>query len=112
MNRTEYATAVAKDMTERTLQTQVEALMRETGWRAYHAPDNRPGRNGKVQRITAGFPDLFAVNVRQGRTLAIELKRQAGRVSVEQKEWLADLETVGIEVHVFRPADLIAGRIL
>ncbi|QAY70019.1 VRR-NUC domain-containing protein [Xylanimonas protaetiae] len=112
MNRAEYAAAVAKDMPEKVLQAHVEALMRETSWRFFHAADNRPNARGHVQRINAGWPDLFAVHVRQGRRIAIELKRQNGRVSDDQKAWLADLEAVGIEVHVFRPDDLLSGRIL
>ncbi|ACZ29601.1 VRR-NUC domain protein [Xylanimonas cellulosilytica DSM 15894] len=110
MNRDQYVAAVAKDMTERALQSQVEALMRETGWMFFHPADNRPNARGRVQSITAGYPDLHGV--RRDREIYIELKRQNGRVSDAQKTWLHALEALGHEVHVFRPDDLLSGRIL
>lgn len=95
-------------MTEKLWQGQVEQIAELHGWRVYHAPDNRPVRaaSGRtyVQKVNAGFPDL--VLVKPPRLLMIELKTTTGRVSPEQKEWLRDLDQSGVEVAVWRPADL------
>ena len=90
-------------VTEAQWQKTVESMLRVNGWRFYHAPDNRPGRNGAVQNIRAGFPDLFAV--RGTRALAIELKRETGKTTPEQDAWLADMAVAGMECYVWRPSD-------
>lgn len=93
---------------EASFQQQIEQLAALYGWRHYHAPDNRPGGGtGRVQRVTAGFPDL--VLVRDGELIFAELKTQTGRVRPEQAEWLAALENVdGVETYVWRPDDFDA----
>ncbi len=83
-------------MTERQFQGGVEQLLRLYGWRYYHTHDSR--------RSSAGFPDLCAV--RGSRLVFIELKTETGRVSDEQKAWLADLENAGVEAYVWRPSDM------
>lgn len=108
-----YLLAVAQDMTEAVLQRKVEEALSATGWRWFHAPDNRPaGKAGRVQRVVPGFPDLCAVNARQCRVLYAELKRHTGRVSPDQAAWHLDLRRAGQEVHVWRPMDLLNGTIL
>lgn len=92
-----------RSITEREWQKTAEQMLTANGWRFYHAPDNRPGRNGAIQNIKAGFPDLIAV--RGTRQLAIELKRETGRATPEQLSWLDDFEAVGAEVYVWRPSD-------
>lgn len=92
-------------ITEAAWQKQVEALLTAYGWLFYHAPDNRPGRNGAIQNIKAGFPDLVAV--RGNRVLFIELKRELGKTSPEQDVWLARLASSGaVETYVWRPRDV------
>ncbi len=83
-------------MTERQFQGGVEQLLRLYGWRYYHTHDSR--------RSSAGFPDLCAV--RGSRLVFIELKTETGRVSDEQKAWLADIENAGVEAYVWRPSDM------
>lgn len=108
-----YLLAVAQDMSEAVLQRKVEDALSATGWRWFHAPDNRPaGKAGRVQRVVPGFPDLCAVNARQRRVLYAELKRHTGRVTDDQAAWHADLITAGQEVHVWRPIDLLNGTIV
>lgn len=98
-------------VTERQWQTTVEAMLRANGWRFYHAPDNRPGRNGAVQNIRAGYPDLTAV--RGSRLIYAELKRETGKTTPDQDSWLADLAAAGAECYVWRPSDAPAlGAIL
>jgi hypothetical protein len=91
-------------VTEAAHQKNVEALLTLYGWRFFHAPDNRPGRNGAVQNIKAGYPDLTAV--RGTRLLYAELKRETGKTTPDQDAWLADLAAAGAECYVWRPSDL------
>jgi hypothetical protein len=93
-------------VTEAQFQTTVEQILTLNGWRYFHAPDNRPGRNGAVQNIRAGYPDLTAV--RGTRLLYAELKRETGRTTEDQDGWLADLTAAGAECYVWRPSDLPA----
>lgn len=92
-----------RQVTEKQFQRQVQGFLTVFGWRWFHAPDNRPV-NGRVQAVKAGFPDLVAV--RHGRLLFIELKRETGRTTSEQDDWLGDLATTGAECFVWRPRDL------
>lgn len=112
----EYERQVAAAMSEAVLQTKAEAAARQLGWLAYHAPDNRPirARSGRtyVQNVRAGFPDLVLVHPREHRIMYRELKRQGQSPTPEQREWLAALEAAGADVGVWRPADLLSGRIV
>lgn len=110
------------EMTEAELQNLIISLADLTGWRHFHAPDNRPsGNTGRVQRVTPGWPDLTLV--RGTRLIFAELKTEKGRVSPEQEVWLAELAAIGqavaflaeqaildgphpsIETYVWRPSD-------
>jgi hypothetical protein len=41
-----------------------------------------------------------------------ELKTERGRLSDDQRTWLRALTAAGIDAAVWRPADLLAGRVL
>lgn len=92
-----------RSVTEKQFQRQVQGFLTAYKWRWYHPGDNVP-RNGRVQAVKAGFPDLVAV--RHGRLLFIELKRETGRTTSDQDDWLGDLATTGVECFVWRPRDL------
>lgn len=82
------------ELTEAQFQRQVTAALELHGWRWYHTHDSR--------RSPAGFPDIIAT---KGRVLlAIELKRQSGKVSPEQYEWLEALKATGARACVLRPS--------
>lgn len=85
-------------MTEAQLLAAVRQLARLRGWRCYHTHDSR--------RSEPGFPDLVLVHAGHRRLVFAELKTETGRLSAEQRAWLADLDAVGAEAHVWRPADL------
>lgn len=90
------AVAVAFALTEQQLQQRVVDLARLRGWRVFHPHDSRHSE--------AGWPDLALC--RRGRLVLAELKTATGRVSPEQRAWLADLAACpGVEVHLWRPAD-------
>lgn len=73
------------------------------GWTYYHPPDNKP-INGKIQQVVAGFPDL--VLVKNGTLVFAELKKETGKTSLEQDEWLAVLAACGNKCYVWRPSQL------
>src|SRR5665213_1045292 len=82
-------------MTEAQWQRKVVDLATYCGWLSYHPYDSR--------RSTAGWPDLAMV--RKGRLVLAELKSEHGRVTPEQRQWLAALSACpGTEVFVWRPS--------
>jgi hypothetical protein len=82
--------------TEAAFQAKVTNLAGFYQWRWYHSPDNRPvtAKSGRryVQRVKAGFPDL--VLVRGPELIFAELKTEKGRLSNEQRGWLAAIDEV------------------
>lgn len=70
------------------------------GWFVYHT------RNSKGS--VAGFPDL--VMARGERLVFVELKRENGKLSRPQTEWLARLDQTPAEVHVWRPRDWLEAK--
>lgn len=87
-------------MTEAELQKAVVDLARRYGWITYHVPDSR--------RVTArGCPDLIMINEAQARVMFAELKTAKGKLRPEQTFWIGVLKAAGIEVHVWRPDDLV-----
>lgn len=90
-------------LSEADWQRTVIAMARAHGWLVAHF---RPGMNQRGRWMTAvagdgvGFPDLVLAHRRTRRVLFAELKRDTGRVTPEQTEWL---EALGGEV--WRPAD-------
>lgn len=85
-------------VTEAGLREQIRDLCKLFGWKMYftwrsiHSP--------------AGFPDLVLANPEQKRVVYAELKREKGKVTPEQEEWLNTLEACGQEVWLWRPSDI------
>lgn len=101
MSRTDR-TLLDVDVTEKELQANVLELAGHFGWLAYHTHDSR--------RSNPGFPDL--VLVRGTRLIFAELKREGGRVTGPQDEWLGALSFVqNVSVYVWRPSDWRSGEI-
>lgn len=89
---------VSPAMSEADLQS---AIMHRCAWlglAVYHTHDSR--------RSQPGFPDLVIAGG-QG-VMFRELKTAKGRLSKPQEEWLARLPNAA----VWRPVDLIEGRVL
>ena len=74
--------------TESALQDAIRVAALRNGWAFYHTRDSR--------RSDAGFPDVIAV--KDGRMLVFELKAQKGRVSPQQRRWIAAFEDVPMVV--------------
>ena len=73
-------------MSEADWQTQIVNAARQAGWLTWHAYDSR--------RSYPGFPDL--IMVRGPMLIALELKTEAGKVTVQQQEWIDALQKVRI----------------
>ena len=87
-----------QDVLEKDWQKQVRELAQTLGWRrAYHTFDSR--------RSDTGFPDLVLV---RDRVVFLELKREKGKVSPDQREWLRALTAAKAEVYLARPRHLQA----
>jgi hypothetical protein len=101
-----------KPMSEDDLLRAVLDLAKLYNWRSFHA---RPAMTAKGYRTAVsgdgkGFPDL--IMVKGADLLAIELKRDGGKATVEQQMWLAAFDLVARESTVWRPADWRSGEIL
>ena len=98
----EYRAALAAKMTEAELQARVIALARALGWLEYHTFDSRRSR--------AGFPDLVLAHRTHG-VLFRELKRESLQPTNDQVLWLGLLGASGADAAVWRPSDLLEGRV-
>lgn len=93
---------VLPPISEKEFQAQVIELARLFGFRVYHTFDSR--------RSAKGFPDLVLVHPRDhdkgfARVIFAELKSERGKLSGEQKEWIALLRQTILEVYIWRPSD-------
>lgn len=104
MNITEYRQAIAKNMSERTLQTKVEQIAREFGWLFYHTHDSR--------RSQAGFPDVVFLHPKTGRLIVRELKDMRRKPTTEQTAWLDAFKLAGIDAGIWRPIDYLNETVL
>lgn len=68
---------------------------------AYHTRDSR--------RSIPGFPDWCFAGARG--VMFRECKQQRGHLRLEQSRWLQVLRQAGADADVWRPADLLSGRI-
>ena len=97
----EFRAREAASMSEDVLLGKVRGMAATLGWLTYHTHDSR--------RSEPGFPDL--VLVKGERVLYRELKKQSGRVDPAQKAWMGALADAGVDVAIWRPADLLSGAI-
>jgi hypothetical protein len=91
------------DPDEKTFQAQVIELARVLAWTVAHFRPalTRHGWRTPVAADGAGFVDLCMAG--RGRVIFRELKSNRGRLSDDQKAWIALLERNGADVAVWRP---------
>jgi len=95
------AAAMSEDRGPDSLDAHVRKLCADLSLLRYHTHDAR--------RSPKGFPDLVICGL--GGVLFRELKTQRGTVKPEQIEWLGALAAAGADVDLWRPEDLLSGRI-
>lgn len=83
------------DAGEKEFQDDVVRAAKRHGWLAYHTYSSK--------RSVPGFPDL--VLVRNTVLAFAELKTNAGKLTAEQKDWLAAIKRAGLPGFVWRPSD-------
>lgn len=94
------AARAAYVMSEADLERAVQDLLKLHQLWGYHVRDSR--------RSAPGWPDWVIVG---GRILFRELKTQQGRVSSEQRKVGYLLQAAGGDWDVWRPSDLLGGRV-
>jgi hypothetical protein len=98
---------------EKTFAHQIEFLLDLGGWRwcHYEPAVRQSGSWATPLRGDKGEPDYRAV--RSGRLVFVEIKGDGGRLTKDQKLWIADLVEAGVETYVWHPEDLeIAKEVL
>lgn len=88
-------------MSEDELLEHVRTLCQALGLLHYHTHDSRGSQ--------PGYPDWHIVGTE--RSIFREMKSERGDLTEEQKEWLSGLRKVGQDAEVWRPSDLLSGRI-
>lgn len=84
-------------MTEAEFESTIYQLAKLYGWKRYHTH--------RSDRSESGFPDDCLV--RGKRIIFAELKKEKGRLSANQYDWLVALEATGlVEVALWRPSML------
>lgn len=85
-------------------------VARLLGWRTAHFRPalTKRGWRTPVQGDGRGFPDLVLV---RDRILYRELKCGHNRVTLEQEDWLSDLDVAGADVGVWTDLDWHSGLI-
>lgn len=97
--RTNAPTQLAGAMTEDELLEGLTDALTYCGWRWMHLRRS----DLAIVQGHAGWPDIVAV--RGDRLLTLELKREDGKVTLEQIGWLERLQHVdGVEAAIVRPS--------
>lgn len=80
-------------------------LAQTLGWKCatFRPAQTKHGWRTPVGADGKGWPDLLLV---RDRVIACEVKNEVGKLTDEQREWLAWLEAAGVETYVWRPQDL------
>lgn len=107
-------TKVSRLIPEKDLLATVVEMAQTYGWLVHHVLESRH----YAKRIGPGYPDLTLVSQppMRARIIFAELKRDDGKVTTPQWEWLDALgrcrypsgpdSTSPVEVYVWRPQDL------
>ena len=106
MTRQAGASAALNSWSEADVEHHVRVILRdleEVGLRVlcYHTRDSRGSHHG--------WPDWVLSGPRG--VLFRELKRQGGRTTPEQDDWLDSLAGNGLDAGIWRPSDCMSGRV-
>lgn len=92
---------MAQAMSEDDLMGHIACLCKDLGLLAYHTRNSR--------RSTAGYPDWHIVG--PAASIFRECKSEKGRTTAAQDEWISWLRRAGHDADVWRPRDLLSGRV-
>lgn len=101
MKAAEYRLMMAASFSEDDLTERVRELVKAHQALRWHTLRSKGSPAGWVDEVIAGSRGL----------LFRELKRQDGRISPAQHTCMAALRAHGLNVDVWRPSDLLSGRI-
>lgn len=102
MSLTRLQLLARERMTEDELLQAITEAATYLGWRWHHIRRS----DQALQMGHSGFPDL--VMVKGDRLLFLELKTEAGTLTVDQYAWVAALRSSSVRAAVIRPSDLDA----
>jgi hypothetical protein len=90
------------ELSEAAFQTRVMEYAQWRGWKVVHYRPStlKSGRHATALSGDKGAPDLILA--KDGRVILAELKRDSGRPSAEQKQWL---DALGSHGRLWRPRD-------
>ena len=94
-----------REIPEKQHQASIIKLAELYGWKVVHFSDSRAiNKKGQAfgDKQAAGWPDLFCV--RPPEIVVIECKKELGKTTENQDEWLALFEACGIDTYVSRPS--------
>jgi len=103
-------------MSEKTLQDRIVGRAKRRGAKVAHAGRGiaaftATGEPIFVTPMAKGWPDLFILFEKAGKSLVIECKKEAEDPTDEQIGWLHAFNACGIPAVVVRPSDLREGRV-
>lgn len=86
-----------RSMTEAQWMAKVRQIAKLYGWTSYHTRTSIGSDHG--------WPDLVLGHAGQRRTVFAELKRETGKPTDAQLQWLTHLASCGFETALWRPRD-------
>jgi hypothetical protein len=96
---------LAAAMSEDELETALRRILGDLGLRLAYHPWKLHAR-----RARTGFPDWTIAGI--GGLMFRELKREREKPTTAQQEWLDALTAAGCDAGVWRPSDLLSGRVV
>ena len=87
-----------RKITEKQFQEEIRKAALIHGWRFFHP--------WLSIHSTGGFPDCTMVHAKKKRLIFAELKPEGKYPTRDQKQWLEDLLSVGVEAYLWHPSDM------
>lgn len=95
-------------ISEADFQTQVVDLAHRLGWTVNHTYRGRTAKGAwRTNATSPGFPDLCLLRASTRQLVFLELKREGGKPTPAQVEWITGLQQVpGVEAYIAAPSDM------
>jgi len=102
---------MSEDKGPDSLDAHVRRLMKDLGLRGFHVERSKNTDDDRTNVSCNGYPDWTICGAPGKGVVIRELKSEKGRLSAAQQEWIGDLKAAGADVGVWRPSDLLSGRV-